>query len=79
MRGGLFSARGVKKEFTGKEGREQVLSHIDLDIYEGDFTVIMGSSGAGKSTFLYALSGMDSITEGKVLYRGAEISRYTGH
>lgn len=77
MRGELLSARGVKKEFTGRQGRELVLNHIDLDIYEGDFTVIMGSSGAGKSTLLYALSGMDSVTEGKVLYRGAEISRYT--
>lgn len=77
MTGVLLSAKGVKKEFTGREGRELVLDHIDLDIYEGDFTVIMGSSGAGKSTLLYALSGMDSITDGKVLYRGSEISRYT--
>jgi len=72
----LLSARGVKKEFPGRHKREQVLQNIDVDIYAGDFTVIMGSSGAGKSTLLYALSGMDSITDGKVLYRGAEISRY---
>lgn len=72
----LLSARGVKKEFSGRNEKEQVLKNIDLDIYAGDFTVIMGSSGAGKSTLLYALSGMDSITDGKVLYRGTEISRY---
>ena len=70
----LLSARGIKKEFPGK--KEQVLKNIDVDIYEGDFTVIMGSSGAGKSTLLYALSGMDSITDGRVLYRGKEISGY---
>ncbi|XCP86385.1 ABC transporter ATP-binding protein [Roseburia hominis] len=72
----LLSARGVKKEFPGRNEKEQVLKSIDVDIYEGDFTVIMGSSGAGKSTLLYALSGMDSITDGKVLYRGEEISGY---
>lgn len=72
----LLSARGVKKEFTGRQEKEQVLKNIDMDIYEGDFTVIMGSSGAGKSTLLYALSGMDNITDGKVLYRGKEISAY---
>lgn len=72
----LLSAKGVRKEFPGREGQEQILKNIDVDIYAGDFTVIMGSSGAGKSTLLYALSGMDSITDGKVLYRGTEISRY---
>lgn len=45
-----------------------------MDIYEKEFTVIMGSSGAGKSTLLYALSGMDKITAGKVFYKGQEIS-----
>ncbi len=72
----LLSAKGVRKEFPGRQEKEQVLKNIDIDIYAGDFTVIMGSSGAGKSTLLYALSGMDSITDGKVLYRGKEISRY---
>lgn len=72
----LLSARGVNKEFPGRQETEQVLKNIDMDIYEGDFTVIMGSSGAGKSTLLYALSGMDSITGGKVLYREKEISGY---
>lgn len=72
----LLSARGVRKEFSGKHEKEQVLKNIDVDIYAGDFTVIMGSSGAGKSTLLYALSGMDSITEGEVLYRGTKISGY---
>ncbi len=73
----LLSARRVKKEFPGRQEAEQVLKNIDMDIYEGDFTVIMGSSGAGKSTLLYALSGMDTITDGKVLYREREISGYT--
>lgn len=58
---------------NGKE--TQILTDIDVALYEGDFTVIMGSSGAGKSTLLYALSGMDAITGGSVIFKGQEISR----
>ena len=47
--------------------------HVDLDLYEGDFTVIMGASGSGKSTLLYSLSGMDRATAGSVTYGGEDI------
>ena len=72
----LMSGKNVCKSFSQNGGSVQILDHIDVDIYEGDFTVIMGASGAGKSTFLYALSGMDSMTEGKVEYKGKEISSF---
>ena len=54
---------------------QHVLKNIDLDIYEGDFTVIMGPSGAGKSTLLYALSGMDTPTLGKIIFNGEETTK----
>ena len=66
----LVSARGVKKEFPGRQEKEQILKDIDVDIYAGDFTVIMGSSGAGKSTLLYALSGQYHRREGAVPWKG---------
>lgn len=66
----ILSAKNVSKRFSG----EAVLKSISAEIYQGDFTVIMGSSGAGKSTLLYALSGMDSISEGQVCYKEQEIS-----
>ena len=47
---------------------QHVLRNIDLQLYEGDFTVIMGASGAGKSTLLYALSGMDTPSLGKITF-----------
>lgn len=75
MRNILLSARNVCKTFPGRGNGTKVLDHISTDIYEGDFTVIMGASGAGKSTLLYALSGMDGITEGTVTFEGEEISR----
>lgn len=52
-----------------------IIKNMDLDIYEGDFTVIMGSSGSGKSTLLYALSGMSEVTTGRVFLDGVDITK----
>lgn len=73
MKNTVLSARGLCKSFAHNGGQVHVLSHIDLDLYEGDFTVIMGASGSGKSTLLYALSGMDRATSGEVIYGGNDI------
>lgn len=71
----LLQCRQVSKVFAQGQIKNTVLNKIDVDIYEKEFTVIMGSSGAGKSTLLYALSGMDAVTEGTVSYKGKEITR----
>ncbi len=70
----LLKGKGICKTFSGNRDAMQVLDHVDIDIFEGDFTVIMGASGAGKSTLLYALSGMDGITGGEVIFKGEKIS-----
>lgn len=62
----IFHGTDMVKTF----GETKVLQGISLELYEGDFTVIMGSSGSGKSTLLYALSGMDSLSEGQLFYKG---------
>ncbi len=68
MKKTVLSARGLCKSFANNGGQAHIISHIDLDLLEGDFTVVMGASGSGKSTLLYALSGMDRPTSGEVLY-----------
>lgn len=68
MKKSILSAKKISKSFAHNGGQVHVLSHLDFDLYEGDFTVIMGASGSGKSTLLYALSGMDRATAGQVLY-----------
>ena len=73
MKNTILSAKGLCKSFAHNGGQNHILSHIDFDLYEGDFTVVMGASGSGKSTLLYALSGMDRATAGKVLYNGKDI------
>ena len=69
----ILTARALCKSFAHNGGQVHVLSNVDLDIYEGDFTIVMGSSGSGKSTLLYALSGMDRATSGQVLFDGKDL------
>lgn len=73
MKHRILSANGLCKSFAHNGGQVHVLSQVDLELYEKDFTVIMGASGSGKSTLLYALSGMDRATAGQVLYDGENI------
>lgn len=70
----ILQGKNVSRIFRQEKRKTVVLDQIDLKIYDGDFTVIMGSSGAGKSTLLYALSGMDQISGGQVFYKGRQIS-----
>ena len=63
------------KSFSNGGLQQHVLKNIDLEIYEGDFTVIMGASGAGKSTLLYTLSGMDKPSLGKIIFNEKEITK----
>lgn len=65
------------KTFSTGGTQQHVIKNLDLEIYEGDFTVIMGSSGAGKSTLLYALSGMDKPSLGKIQFAGEDITNYS--
>lgn len=74
MRKVIMKAEDLCKSFANNGGQNHVLDMVSLEIYEGDFTVIMGSSGAGKSTLLYALSGMDKPTGGEVYYGEKRIS-----
>lgn len=73
MKKTILSAKGLCKSFAAGGSQLHVLMHVDLDLYEGDFTVIMGASGSGKSTLLYALSGMDKATAGEVIYNGENL------
>jgi len=77
MKNTILSTNKLCKTFSAGGLQQHVLKNLDLEIYEGDFTVIMGPSGAGKSTLLYALSGMDKPTMGGVSFSGKDISGYS--
>ena len=73
----LLKTENLSKTFSNGGTQQHVLKNIDLELYQGDFTVIMGASGAGKSTLLYALSGMDTPTLGKITFGDKVISDLT--
>ena len=70
----IIQAERLSKSYAADGVQTHVLSNVDLALYEGDFTAVMGPSGSGKSTLLYCLSGMDTVTAGDVLYRGSSIT-----
>lgn len=73
----LLKTENLSKSFSSGGVLQHVLKNIDLELYQGDFTVIMGASGAGKSTLLYALSGMDTPLLGKITFGDKVISDYS--
>ncbi len=74
MKSSVIKVNNLCKSFVTGKTALNVIKNLNLDIYEGDFTVIMGSSGSGKSTLLYTLSGMDSPTSGTVELLGHNIT-----
>lgn len=68
--------QNVKKIYKMGEVEIEALSGVDFSIDQGEFVVIAGASGAGKSTILNILGGMDSCTSGNIYVDGKEISKY---
>lgn len=67
MKKTLLTAKNVCKSFAHEGGQIHVCNHVNLELYEGDFTVIMGTSGSGKSTLLNILGCLDTPTSGEYL------------
>ncbi|RXZ79498.1 ABC transporter ATP-binding protein [Paenibacillaceae bacterium] len=72
----IIRAANLCKTYSTGSEQYHAIRNINLTLYEGDFTVIMGNSGSGKSTLLYLLSGLDSVTAGEVYFREQRIDHY---
>lgn len=70
----LIEFKNVTKEYSVGEVSIKALAGVDFSIAEGEFVVILGASGAGKSTILNILGGMDTATSGQVLVGDEEIT-----
>ena len=73
----IVEFKDVVKTYGSGDALLYAVNHIDFKIEEGEFVVILGQSGAGKSTVLNILGGMDSNDQGKVVIDGKDISDYT--
>lgn len=71
-----MKVENISKIYQMGEVQVAAIKNVDLEIYEGEFLVILGPSGSGKSTLLNVLGGMDLPTEGKVFMEGEEITGY---
>ncbi len=72
----VFHVRGLARIYGEGTGAVTALVGVDLDLYAGELIVLLGASGSGKSTLLNQLGGLDSPTQGVLLYRGANLSSF---
>lgn len=69
----LLSLRHLYKTYQMGEVAVHALSDVSLDIYPGEFIVILGPSGSGKSTLLNIIGGMDTATAGEIVFAGGRL------
>ncbi|MEM0934804.1 MAG: nitrate ABC transporter ATP-binding protein [Pseudomonadota bacterium] len=70
----VLELKGVSKSFGEGLHRTDVLKDIDLQVAEGEFLVLLGFSGTGKTTLINLLAGLEMPTKGSVLYKGAPVT-----
>ena len=70
----VFRVEGLTKVYRVGEVTIRALDGLDLELFAGEFTVLLGASGSGKSTLLNILGGLDSATTGSVIYRGDRLT-----
>jgi putative ABC transport system ATP-binding protein len=72
----VFAARQITKVYHMGEVDVPALKGVDLDLFPGEFIVLLGPSGSGKSTLLNILGGLDHPSSGTVFYRGEQLTEF---
>ncbi|MNL08122.1 Macrolide export ATP-binding/permease protein MacB [compost metagenome] len=75
----VLIARQLKKTYLMGEVQIEALRGVDLELYPGSFTVLLGASGSGKSTLLNILGGLDTPTSGEIHYKDHILSGASSH
>ncbi len=72
----ILSAEKIYKVFKIGSGMVEILKGVDLKVYAGEFIILFGSSGCGKSTFLNILLGLEIPSSGKIIFMDEDIYKY---
>lgn len=75
--GVVFRVRSLSKVYSMGEVEVHALRSVDLDLYEGEFVVLLGPSGSGKSTLLNIIGGLDVPSSGQVFFRNRDLTHAT--
>lgn len=70
----VFKTLGITKVYQTGTVKVYALAGVDLELYAGELTVLLGPSGSGKSTLLNILGGLDHVTAGQVWFRDTELT-----
>ena len=73
----ILTAKNIVKTYTTGSVETKVLRGIDIEIKQGEFSVITGRSGSGKSTLLYILSLLDRPTSGEILFESCDTKTFS--
>ena len=69
----VIDIKDLSKVYDGQQGKTVALSSVDLQIYKGDFVVLLGPSGCGKTTLLNIIAGYNKPSSGQALMHDKEI------
>jgi lipoprotein-releasing system ATP-binding protein len=73
----MIAVRALSKSFITDRGNIEVLKEVDLDIRAGERIAVVGASGAGKTTLMHMLGGLDRPSSGSVLFAEQDIFQYS--
>ncbi|MCM3570273.1 ABC transporter ATP-binding protein [Neobacillus mesonae] len=73
----LFTMEEIRKSFTNGEVKEEILKGVNLSLSEGEITALVGASGSGKSTLLTIAAGLQPASDGRVLFEGKNLTKFS--